>query len=79
MRRDLRKGDEPGFEYTALYQRTFAYSEELDARKLPRAVVPHIDLKSPKITRKLTTQWFATRVDERHGRCIERLAALTRR
>ncbi|KQV78827.1 DUF1615 domain-containing protein [Rhizobacter sp. Root1221] len=79
VRRDLRKGDEPGFENTALYQRTFAYAEELDARKLPRAVVPRIDLKSPKITRKLTTQWFASRVDERHGRCIERLATLTRR
>lgn len=79
VRRDLRKGDEPGFEKTTLYERMFAYAEELDARKLPRAVVPRIDLKSPKITRKLTTQWFATRVNERHGRCIERLAALTRR
>jgi hypothetical protein len=78
VRRDLEKGDEMGLEKTALYQRVFAYAEELDSRKLPRALVPRIKLKSPKITRKLTTQWFATRVDERHGRCVERLAALVR-
>ena len=78
MRLDLEKGDEMGLEKTPLYQRVFAYAEELDSRKLPRALVPRIKLKSPKITRKLTTQWFATRVDERHGRCVERLAALVR-
>jgi len=79
VRRDLRKGDDPGFENTALYQRVFAHAEALDARKLPRAVVPRIDLKSPKITRKLTTEWFATRVNERHGRCVDRVVTLTRR
>jgi len=42
-------------------------------------VLPRIELKSPKITRKLTTQWFATRVAERYGRCVDRLNALTRR
>lgn len=78
VRRDLEKGDDPGFEKTVLYQRVFDYAEQLDARKLPRAVVPRIQLKSPKFTRKLTTQWFATRVDERHGRCVARLTALTR-
>ena len=78
VRRDLDKGDEAGFEKTELYERVFAYAEELDRRKLPRAVMPRIDLKSPKFTRKLTTQWFATRVNERHGRCVDRLTALTR-
>lgn len=79
VRRALERGDEASFETTALYERVFAYAEELDGRKLPRAVVPRIALKSPKITRKLTTQWFASRVDERHGRCVERLGALVRR
>jgi hypothetical protein len=79
VRRALERGDEASFETTALYERVFAYAEELDGRKLPRAVVPRIALKSPKITRKLTTQWFASRVDERHGRCIERLGTLVRR
>jgi hypothetical protein len=33
-------------------------------------VVPRIALQSPKITRKLTTEWFANRVDERLRRCL---------
>jgi len=32
--------------------------------------VPQIRLESPKITRKLTTEWFARRVDERYQRCL---------
>ena len=58
-----------------LYQRVFALAERLDGRALPRAVLPHIDLQSPKITRKLTTEWFANRVDERHRRCMARIGA----
>ena len=75
MRRDLERGEEPEFVKTELYQRVFAYAERLDKRKLPRAVVPRIDLQSPKFTRKLTTEWFANRVDERHRRCMARIAA----
>ena len=70
MRRDLERGDEPGFEKTALHQRVFAYAERLERRALPRAVLPRIDLQSPKITRKLSTEWFARRVDERYRRCL---------
>jgi len=75
IHQDLEKGDETGFARTALYERVFAYAEQLDRRALPRAVVPRIDLHSPKFTRKLTTEWFAKRVDERHRRCLARMAA----
>jgi hypothetical protein len=74
VRRDLERGDDSGFEKTALHERVFAYAEQVDKRALPRAVVPHIDLQSPKFTRKLTTDWFAKRVDERFRRCLARIA-----
>jgi hypothetical protein len=75
IRSDLEQGDHADFAKTALYQRVFAYAERLDKRTLPRAAVPRIELHSPKFTRKLTTEWFANRVDERHRRCLARIAA----
>ena len=72
---DLASGEDAEFAKTLLYERVFAYAERLDKRTLPRAALPRIDLQSPKFTRKLTTEWFAKRVDERHRRCMERLGA----
>ncbi|WP_044875519.1 DUF1615 domain-containing protein [Pseudomonas sp. LFM046] len=72
IRRDLLKGDSLEFEETDLYERAFALAEKSERRKLPRQVMPGIALKSPKITRKLTTEWFAKRVDERYQRCMKR-------
>lgn len=72
IRRALEQGDSIAFEKTSLYQRVFAHAEKMERRTLPRAMVPRIDLKSPKITRKLTTEWFATRVDQRYRECVAR-------
>ena len=72
IRRDLARGEGPGLEGTALYRRVFAYAEKLDRRALPRAMLPRIELKSPKFTRRLTTEWFARRVDERYRKCLAR-------
>jgi Protein of unknown function (DUF1615) len=74
IRRDLEQGDQPGFERTRLYERVFAQADRSEGRKVPRAVVPNIALESPKITRKLTTDWFALRVDERYRRCLAKSA-----
>jgi Protein of unknown function (DUF1615) len=75
IRRDLERGEDPAFDKTTLYERVFAYAERLDKRTLPRAALPRIELHSPKITRQLTTEWFANRVDERHRRCMARIGA----
>jgi hypothetical protein len=73
IRRDLERGEQPDFDKSELYRRVFAYAEKLERRTLPRAVVPRIDLQSPKFTRKLTTEWFANRVDDRLQRCLARI------
>ena len=41
-------------------------------KPMPRQAMPQIDLKSPKITRKLTTEWFARRVEGRYKTCLTR-------
>ena len=65
----------PQFERSSLFQKIMALADKKQGSPVPRAMLPKIQLKSPKITRSLTTEWFATRVDERHQRCIARARA----
>jgi len=74
IRSALELEDRPELEKTRLYARVFALAEQTGRGPLPRAIVPKIELHSPKITRPLTTEWFAHRVDERYGRCLGRAA-----
>ena len=60
------------FEISELYGRVFALADERNGKPLPRATLPRIRLHSPKITRKLTTEWFATRVNQRYQRCMKK-------
>ncbi|KIQ60531.1 DUF1615 domain-containing protein [Pseudomonas fluorescens] len=72
IRDQLEMGDSLAFEDSKLYKRVFELAESAEGKPLPRAVLPGIVLKSPKITRTLTTAWFAKRVDERYQRCMAR-------
>jgi hypothetical protein len=72
IHRALEQGERRDFNDSRLYTRVFALAERIERKPLPHAVLPGITLKSPKITRKLTTAWFAHRVDERWQRCMAR-------
>ncbi|OZI18623.1 hypothetical protein CAL26_12980 [Bordetella genomosp. 9] len=72
IRRDLRAGDRQDFEKTLLYRRVFDIADKSAGAPLPRAVLPRITLQSPKITRQLTTAWFAERVNTRWKDCMAR-------
>ena len=72
IRNALERGDRLDFDDTGLYAKVFALAEAHERKPLPRAMIPGIKLESPKITRELTTAWFATRVDERYQRCMRR-------
>ena len=75
IRRDLESEKTPSFEQTRLYARVFALADRVNGKPAPRAVLPQIPLHSPKITRNLTTYWFATRVEGRYQTCLQRLPA----
>ena len=70
IHRQLQKGDSLAFEETALYKNVYKLAEAKTGKTLPREMLPGIQLESPKITRNLTTAWFAKRVDERRAKCM---------
>ena len=72
IRRALEQGEDESLGQTPFYQRVFALADRIEGRRVPRAVVPRIALHGPKIRRKLTTEWFAQRVQERWRRCMDR-------
>lgn len=72
IRRALERSTGEDFDRSPLLERVFDLAQARAGKPLPRAVVPRIVLKSPKITRQLTTEWFASRVDERYRRCLQR-------
>lgn len=72
IRHALSLGEQPALARTEVYRRVFALAEQIERHPLPRAVIPLITLESPKITRRLTTRWFAERVEQRFQRCMAR-------
>ncbi len=89
IRRDLERESDADFDRTAVYRAVFALAEGTKgaagpsgaqaAKPLPRAVLPQIRLEGPKISRNLTTAWFAERVDTRRSQCVARDQTPSRR
>jgi hypothetical protein len=76
IRRALELGETEEFERHRLYGGVFALADAAEGKAVPRALVPTIPLRGPKISRSLTTEWFARRVEERQVKCLARDAAL---
>ncbi len=73
IRRDLSRERGGDFAQTRLYRRVLEMADGKGAgRPVPRARLPQIELRSPKITRQLTTAWFAERVEQRWKACMAR-------
>src|SRR5574343_126304 len=72
IRRDLLLEKNAGFGKSPLFNKVFELADKDAKKPLPRQAMPQIDLKSPKITRKLTTEWFAKRVEGRYRTCLSR-------
>lgn len=70
----LRQEKTDAFARTPVYQRVFSLADRASGGRAPREAMPRIALKSPKIQRKLTTEWFANRVNMRYGNCMTRAA-----
>lgn len=72
IRRDLLLDKSPAFAQSPLWQRVMAQADKSAGGRVARELLPQIRLESPKITRKLTTEWFARRVDGRWRQCLLR-------
>ncbi len=75
IRHDLELGKSAAFDRSRVSVQVFALGDRAAGKPLPRAVLPRIRLHSPKITRELTTDWFANRVERRFEACRARHAA----
>jgi hypothetical protein len=67
----LAQGKTADFEKSPLYLRVFAIAAQAQGHPMPRAQLPRIELHGPKISRQLTTEWYARRVDQRFQRCLQ--------
>jgi hypothetical protein len=72
IRSDLAREDDSDFEQSDTWRAVFAAADARAGAPLPRAVLPRITLQGPKISRNLTTAWFAQRVESRYRQCINR-------
>lgn len=67
----LEKAKSPQFADTEVYKRVFVLAER-PGHPVPRALIPRIKLQGPKISRNLTTDWYAHRVDGRFQQCLKK-------
>ncbi len=72
IHRQLALGESAEFQQSRVWQQVFRLADRQQGSALPRQRLPGIELHSPKITRNLTTAWFAQRVNSRYQQCLAR-------
>lgn len=72
LRRDVAREKQRRFEETDTWRLIRSAYEAKTKRAPEYARIPDVALESPKITRELTTGWFAKNVKRRYSACLER-------
>jgi len=72
VRRDLLAEKTLGFEDTETYRAIKAAAQQRSGRPPEYATLPDVTLESPKLSRTLSTAWFARAVDRRYQACVAR-------
>jgi hypothetical protein len=73
LRGDLEKGKEQGLEETPSYLALRRVYREQIGTPMATAVLPELELKSPKLRRGYTTAAYARNVLRHHRACLQRL------
>ncbi len=69
VRRDVRKEKQLDFEWTDTYRTLKRVYARMTGGGAPYAQIPSVSLKSPKLKKDRSTEWFARSVDARFRRC----------
>lgn len=75
IKADAHKEKSADFESTQTYRAIKRLYQKQTGTAPVYARVPELELSSPKIRRKLTTNWFASNVQRRYASCLQRAGA----
>lgn len=70
IHQQLSQGESFEFEQSQLWKKVFSAADKKRGQAWPHERLPGITLESPKISRNLTTAWFAQRVNQRYQHCL---------
>lgn len=75
IRFDLKHEKQQDFENTAIYKLVLRLYGEKTGKYPPYAIMPEVVITGPKLSRDYNTNWFATRVDGRYQRCMNKASS----
>ncbi len=75
LRRDVLKEKQADFEETDTWRAVKQAYEQVTGKRPEYAQLPEVIIRSPKLSRELTTGWYAHSVDQRFQQCLARYRA----